>query len=86
MLREKFAGGEYVGDIRGRGLFWAIEFVRNRETKEPFGASIGFAYELNAVSFWRGFSLYPGAGTVDGEVGDHWMFAPAYTTCAVYEQ
>jgi taurine--2-oxoglutarate transaminase len=25
-----------VGDIRGMGLFWGLEFVRERETKEPF--------------------------------------------------
>jgi len=25
-----------VGDVRGKGLFWGIEPVKNRETKEPF--------------------------------------------------
>jgi taurine--2-oxoglutarate transaminase len=26
-----------VGDVRGKGMFWAIELVKNRATKEPFG-------------------------------------------------
>ena len=25
-----------VGDIRGKGLFWAVEIVKNRTTKQPF--------------------------------------------------
>lgn len=78
-LRNKFAGCEHVGDIRGRGLFWALEFVRDRETKQPFAPSVDFAHKMYAASFRRGVALYPGAGTVDGVVGDHLMFAPAYT-------
>ena len=32
-LKEKHPS---VGDVRGIGLFWAVELVKNRETKEPF--------------------------------------------------
>src|SRR5271155_175814 len=27
-----------VGDIRGKGLFWAVDLVKNRTTKEPFNS------------------------------------------------
>lgn len=36
LLREPFADHPHVGDIRGRGLFYAIELVADRQTKSPF--------------------------------------------------
>ncbi len=27
-----------VGDVRGKGLFWAVDLVKNQETKEPFNS------------------------------------------------
>ena len=39
-MREKLealkAKHPSVGDVRGLGLFFAVEIVKNRETKEPF--------------------------------------------------
>ena len=35
-LRALKAKHPSVGDVRGKGLFWAVEIVRNRTTKEPF--------------------------------------------------
>jgi 4-aminobutyrate aminotransferase len=32
-LQEKYA---FVGDVRGKGLMIAVEFVKNRETREPY--------------------------------------------------
>jgi len=25
-----------IGEVRGLGMFWAVELVKNKETKEPF--------------------------------------------------
>lgn len=35
-LEELKAKHPSVGVIRGKGLFWSVELVKNRETKEPF--------------------------------------------------
>lgn len=76
LLQEAFAGCKYVGDIRGRGLFWALEFVRDRQTKEPFDPSSGFGVRVQQAAFDLGVALYPGAGTVDGVRGDHVILCP----------
>src|SRR2546422_47558 len=34
-LDEIFEGHERVGEVRGIGAMWALEFVKHRETKEP---------------------------------------------------
>ena len=35
-LKERFGQHPFVGDIRGRGLFWALELVGDRASKRPF--------------------------------------------------
>jgi len=35
-LRELMSNHKCIGDVRGIGYFWAVEIVKNRETKEPF--------------------------------------------------
>jgi taurine--2-oxoglutarate transaminase len=38
-LRELHAKHEVIGDVRGSGVFWALEFVTDRETREPVPAA-----------------------------------------------
>ena len=83
MLVDTFSGSRFVGDIRGRGLFWGIEFVRDRTTKEPFPPSARFSYRVQQNAFKLGLAVYPGAGTVDGIRGDHILIAPPFTTSVV---
>jgi adenosylmethionine-8-amino-7-oxononanoate aminotransferase len=65
-----------VGDVRGLGLLWAIEFVRDRATKEPFPATVRFAANVGEAALRRGVMLYPMQGCVDGYSGDHVVIAP----------
>ncbi|MEW1981347.1 aspartate aminotransferase family protein [Citricoccus sp. NPDC079358] len=48
-LREIFEAHPSVGDVRGLGAFWAVELVKNRETKEPMAAYGGSSPEMNEL-------------------------------------
>jgi taurine---2-oxoglutarate transaminase len=39
-LRALAARHPSVGDVRGLGLFWALELVKDRKTKEPFATGV----------------------------------------------
>jgi len=65
-----------VGDIRGKGLMIGIEFVKNKKTKEPFENSVQFKNKIMEACFEQGLIVYPGGGSVDGELGDHILLAP----------
>lgn len=49
LLKEKLAAIPAVGDVRGSGLFWGIEFVANKWTKEPFDPSLGVAMGVHEL-------------------------------------
>lgn len=78
MLSDAFGAHEHVGDIRGRGLFLALEFVRDRETKAPFAPEIKLHATIKAEAMARGLLVYPMGGTIDGQLGDHVLLAPPF--------
>jgi adenosylmethionine-8-amino-7-oxononanoate aminotransferase len=69
-----------VGDIRGRGLFWGIEFVEEKSKKIAFQSNVNVAMEISEMGLTDNYNIavYPGTGTVDGIVGDHIIIAPPY--------
>jgi adenosylmethionine-8-amino-7-oxononanoate aminotransferase len=77
-LRERFGSHPNVGDIRGRGLFWSLELVRDRETKQPFAPAAALHARVKAEAMERGLTCYPMPGCIDGQRGDHVLLAPPY--------
>ncbi|KAK2614311.1 hypothetical protein N8I77_001150 [Diaporthe amygdali] len=80
-LQTRLGSHSHVGDIRGRGLFWAVEFVQDKATKAPFPSKNNVSMEISELGLTEPYSMmvYPGAGTVDGVNGDHIIIAPPYT-------
>ena len=69
---------QFVGDIRGRGLFRGIEIVKDRSTKEPFQKKLNIAGKIKKEALDIGLICYPMQGTVDGSKGDHILIAPPF--------
>jgi adenosylmethionine-8-amino-7-oxononanoate aminotransferase len=77
-LIERFGNHRHVGDIRGRGLFWAIELVADRGKRQPFDPKLKLHARIKSAAFAGGLACYPSGGTADGQSGDHVLLAPPY--------
>ncbi len=78
LLQAAFAQHPHVGDIRGRGLFLALELVRDRVTRQPFEPARRLAAGIRAEAMQAGLLCYPMGGTIDGRQGDHVLLAPPF--------
>ena len=77
-LDEAFREHPYVGDLRGRGLFQAIELVADRGTKAPFDPKLRVNARIKKAAMDLGLMTYPMGGTIDGARGDHVLLAPPF--------
>jgi adenosylmethionine-8-amino-7-oxononanoate aminotransferase len=77
-LEERFANHHHVGDIRGRGLFRAVEMVADRGSKQPFAPEMKLNAMIKREAMARGLMVYPMGGTIDGVRGDHVLLAPPF--------
>lgn len=77
-LLDKFGEHPNIGDIRGRGLFLGLEFVRERDGKAPFPPQLGFHKKFKLAALDAGLVCYPMGGTIDGQQGDHVLLAPPF--------
>ncbi len=78
LLHQQFDDNPHVGDIRGRGLFQAIELVADKKTKEPFDPGLKLHARIKGHAMARHMMCYPMGGTADGKRGDHVLLAPPY--------
>src|SRR5277367_4467945 len=81
-LGERFGNHPHVGDIRGRGLFQAVELVEDRSSKAPFDPAKKLHAKVKKAAMARGLMVYPMGGTIDGARGDHVLLAPPFIVTA----
>jgi adenosylmethionine-8-amino-7-oxononanoate aminotransferase len=66
----------HVGEVRGIGLLWAVEFVYDKASRASFQPDVNFAGRVAQAATERGLLLYPVQGCADGDCGDHVLIAP----------
>lgn len=65
-----------VGEVRGKGMLFGIEFVQDKQTKKPFSSENKVKNLITQFCLDEGVVLYPGGGSVEGVLGDHILLAP----------
>ena len=74
-VKKIAAENPIVGDVRGKGLMWGFELVKDKSTKEPF-EKIGASAVATKECLDRGLVVYPSSGQVDGVQGDNFLVGP----------
>jgi adenosylmethionine-8-amino-7-oxononanoate aminotransferase len=72
----------HVGDIRGLGLLIGVEFVKDKNSREPFPPAQNIAERIHQAALDENVLTYPTQGCVDGLRGDHILLAPPFILSA----
>ena len=72
-MKEQYV---FIGDIRGKGLMWGMEFVANRSSREPYPPTLNLTSKIVQECFANGLIVYPSQKFLWGTTGDSIMIAP----------
>jgi adenosylmethionine-8-amino-7-oxononanoate aminotransferase len=65
-----------LGDVRGKGLMFGFELVKDRGAKTPFDPRAHVSRLFEDAALKRGLVVYPCTGSLDGVLGDMVLMAP----------
>ncbi|MCA1298744.1 aminotransferase class III-fold pyridoxal phosphate-dependent enzyme [Stappia indica] len=75
-LQEMSEDLPFVGDVRGRGMFWGLELIHDDISYAPFDPELNAADCVVRHAFDAGVLIYPAAGFIAGSAGDAVIVAP----------
>jgi len=79
VLGQLASGHEFIGAVRGLGLFAGLEIVADRASREPFPEKAGLTQRIVRGAMQRGVLILPGVpGANYGRGGDHIHLSPPY--------
>ncbi len=81
-LKELMNSLPIIGDVRGRGLMWGMELVRDRGSKQTFAPQDNLSLRVVRHAQQRGLLVYPVSGCADGLRGDGLLICPPLVTTA----
>jgi adenosylmethionine-8-amino-7-oxononanoate aminotransferase len=77
-LKEELSPHPTVGDIRGLGLMWGVEFVKDKVTREPLDPKLKFHQRVAHRALDMGLFIESSGGCERGKAGDMIMFGPPF--------
>ena len=69
---------DIVGDVRGKGLLLAVEFVSDKKSKASFPRSKKVFENVKSAALAKGLVIGGGVGTADGVDGDICVMTPPF--------
>jgi 4-aminobutyrate aminotransferase-like enzyme len=70
----------FVGDVRGVGYMWGLEFVADPATAAPPDPALDITGQAIAAAAENRLIVYPAGHCADGTAGDAFIVAPPLTT------
>jgi adenosylmethionine-8-amino-7-oxononanoate aminotransferase len=77
-LKKKLSGYPHVADVRGLGMFWGVELVKDKDSLRPFPREAQVTESVWQSIFQKGVIVYKATGLA-GSDGDALIIAPAFT-------
>lgn len=78
LLHEQIGPLPFVGDIRGRGLFWAVELVMDERSKTPFTPEADLSNTIVRNALKNGLNILGNLGHTGEYYVDHVIICPPY--------